>query len=89
MALAYSRKILRVDLNSEKVTSQEIDQEDAGKFIGGAGLAAKMLWDETGRDTQPLSEENPLIFMISPLTGTAVPSSRRYNVVAISPLTNI
>ncbi|MFC2066946.1 aldehyde ferredoxin oxidoreductase N-terminal domain-containing protein [Chloroflexota bacterium] len=89
MASDYTRKILWVDLTEEKITIRDMDREAARKFIGGAGLAARILWDETGADTQPLSEENPLIFMIGPLSGTAVPSSSRYTVAAISPLTNI
>lgn len=89
MVSNYTRKILWVDLTRGRVESQDLDKEAARKFVGGAGLAAKILWDETKADTQPFSEENPLIFMIGPLSGTAVPSSSRHTVAAISPLTNI
>ena len=89
MTSDYVRKILRVDLGLEKIIPQDMDAEATRKFIGGSGLTAKIMWDETGPDTQPFSEENPLIFMIGPLTGTAVPSSSRYTVTSISPLTGI
>ena len=85
----YSRKILRVDLTSQKIDSREPDKDVARKFIGGAGLAARIIWDETGSDTQPFSAETPFVFMIGPLTGTAVPSSSRYTVSTLSPLTGM
>ncbi len=85
----YTSKILRVDLTDKRIISQDLDQETARKFIGGAGLAAKLLWDETDAGTDPLSPQNLLMFMIGPLTGTPVPSSSRYIVAGLSPLTNI
>ncbi len=85
----YTSKILRVDLTGEEITSQDVNQETARKFIGGAGLAAKILWDETDAGTDPLSSQNRLMFMIGPLTGTPVPASSRYIVAGLSPLTNI
>ncbi|MBI2910102.1 MAG: aldehyde ferredoxin oxidoreductase family protein [Chloroflexi bacterium] len=83
------RKILQVDLSSETIGSYELDDGLMRKFVGGAGLAAKILYDETDANTQPLSADNPLIFMVGPLTGTPVPSANRYTVAAISPATGI
>lgn len=88
MISGYAGKILWIDLSEEKVAIKDLDMEMARKYIGGVGFAAKLLWDETNADTEPLSSENPLIFMTGPLTGI-VPSSSRYIVAAISPLTNI
>ena len=88
MAGGYTGKILWVDLSKEEVTIKDLDMGMARKYIGGVGFAAKLLWDETNAETEPLSAENPLIFMTGPLTGI-VPSSSRYTVAAISPLTNI
>ncbi len=85
----YTSKLLRVNLTDKGIISQDLDQETTRKFIGGAGLAAKLLWDETDAGTDPLSPQNRLMFMIGPLTGTPVPSSSRYVVAGLSPLTNI
>jgi len=85
----YSGRILRVDLTAMDFCTEELNDEIARKYIGGSGLAAKMLWDETTADTDPLSSENRLIFMTGPLTGTPTPSSSRFTACAISPLTNI
>ncbi|MFC2066143.1 aldehyde ferredoxin oxidoreductase family protein [Chloroflexota bacterium] len=89
MALGYCGKILRVNLTEGRVETQDFDQQTARKFIGGSGLATKLVWDETTATTDPLSPENPLIFMTGPLTGTAVPGSSRITVVSLSPLTGI
>ncbi|MFC1532435.1 aldehyde ferredoxin oxidoreductase N-terminal domain-containing protein [Thermodesulfobacteriota bacterium] len=63
-------KIVRVDLTAEKISYKDLDEGTARKYIGGAGLAAKILWDETTGNTEPLSPENLLMFMTGPLTVT-------------------
>jgi len=89
MALDYQLRVLRVDLTHGVVESQELNEQTARKFIGGSGLAAKVVWDETTATTDPFSSENPLIFMTGPLTGTAAPMSSRITVASLSPLTGI
>jgi aldehyde:ferredoxin oxidoreductase len=84
MASDCTYMILRIDLTEEKIVSQDVAQHTARKYIGGAGLAARILWDETSPDTDPLSPDNPLLFMIGPLTGTAVPSSSPFLTAANS-----
>jgi aldehyde:ferredoxin oxidoreductase len=85
----YSHRILRVDLTEGKVEIHDLEEQTPRKFIGGSGLAAKIVWDETTAATDPLSPENPLIFMIGPLTGTSAPMSSRTIVASLSPLTGI
>jgi aldehyde:ferredoxin oxidoreductase len=85
----YWGKILRVDLSSGRTTTESFDDDRARKYIGGSGLGAKMLYDETDGETDPLGAENPLIFAVGPLTGTRVYNSNRFQVVSRSPLTGI
>lgn len=85
----YTGKILRVDLDSGEIKAQDWDGEKARKFIGGVGVAAKTIWDETTASTDPFSAESPLIFMTGPVTGTRVPTSGRWIVASLSPLSNI
>ncbi|MBI2832072.1 MAG: aldehyde ferredoxin oxidoreductase family protein [Chloroflexi bacterium] len=85
----YTGKILRVNLDDGKITIEEWDQALAREFIGGVGLAAKIIWDETNAATDPFSGENPLVLMAGPVTGTRVPTSGRWSAAALSPLTNI
>jgi aldehyde:ferredoxin oxidoreductase len=85
----YMDKLLYVDLSQLKSEMRELDIEDAKKYMGGSGLAAKILYDETGKRTDPLGPENVLIFMTGPFAGTRALSSSRYVVVSKSPLTGL
>ena len=89
MLKGYNGKILRLDLSNGDTDFQQINEPTARKYIGGVGLAAKILWDETTPDTTPFSPENELVFMTGPLTGSSLPKSSRYIVAGISPLTGI
>ena len=82
-------KVLKVDLSNKKVEIEELKKETLKKYIGGSGLGTKYLYELTGNDTDPLGEENVLIFMTGPLTGTKAFSSDRFQVITKSPLTNI
>ena len=83
----YTGKILRIDLSRGTVKTQELRKEDAVRFIGGVGLAAKIIHDEVGAEVSPYNPDNLLVFMTGPLEGTMVPCSARYAVCARSPLT--
>jgi aldehyde:ferredoxin oxidoreductase len=83
----YMGKILRVDLTKGRVEAEKLDEKMAGKFIGGSGLATKILHDETGAQTDPLGPENRLIFMTGPFAATPVITSGRHHMVTKSPLT--
>ena len=83
----YMGKILEVDLTSSRVRVRDLKEEDADMFIGGIGLATKLIFDEMDPRVEPFSPDNVLIFMTGPLTGTMVQCSGRYVVAAKSPLT--
>jgi len=88
-AKGYFGKILRVDLTSGEIRTEELEDGTAESFIGGNGLGTKILCEETTVDTDPLGSENPLIFAVGPLTGTGLFNSDRFDVVSRSPLTGI
>ena len=85
----YMGKILRVDLTSGRIWNEDVNPSCAEQFIGGAGLAARHLWELCGPDSDPLGPENPLIFMTGPLAGTEAPSCGRFVVCARSPATGL
>ena len=91
----YNGKIAYIDLSSLDVEVKDLDPKIAEDYLGGAGLSAKLTYDLlTEGDYQALQKDpwlskNPLIFATGPLTGTATPSSSRYCVTGISPLTGI
>ncbi|HXZ36165.1 MAG TPA: aldehyde ferredoxin oxidoreductase N-terminal domain-containing protein, partial [Thermodesulfobacteriota bacterium] len=83
----YMGKILRVDLTKGRAEAETLDENLAKKFIGGTGLATKILYDETGPETDPLGPKNRLIFMTGPFAATPVITSGRHHMVTKSPLT--
>jgi len=85
----YHGKVLKVDLSGGKIVEESIPEQLYQKFLGGAGLATKILWDEVPENANPLGPENRLIFMTGSLTGVIAPSTGRYSVVAKSPQTGI
>jgi aldehyde:ferredoxin oxidoreductase len=83
----YTGKVLDINLSTKEIGEYEISDEDRELFLGGRFMSTKILWDELQPGIDPLSEENVLIVMTSPLTGTNAPSSSRYDISAKSPLT--
>lgn len=93
--IGYNGKIAYVDLSNKKWESKDLDPQIAKEYLGGTGLSAKLTYDllsdndyETLKN-DPFHEINPLIFATGPVTGTIRPSSGRYTVTGISPLTKI
>ena len=89
MTKVYTPKILKINLREETTEIFNVPQQRTRDFIGGSGLACRILFDMIDKDTEPLSASNPLLFMTGPLTGTSAPSSGRHVVCARSPLTNL
>jgi aldehyde:ferredoxin oxidoreductase len=91
----YNGKVAHINLNNSKIEISDLDPIVAEQYLGGVGLSAKLTYDMLTEDDyhklneNPLNEINPLIFATGPLTGTSTPSSSRYSVTAISPLTGI
>ncbi|MBU7013223.1 MAG: aldehyde ferredoxin oxidoreductase family protein [Theionarchaea archaeon] len=85
----FRGKILVVDLSSETIKTELVNEEIARAFLGGAGYAVRYLYDLVDEGTDPLGPENPLFFMTGPLTGTLAPSAGRWVVCAKSPLSQI
>lgn len=90
MMHGYYNKKLRINLDCEKIETDTIPDVLLDRFIGGSGLAAKMLYDHPNADlSAPFSSRNPLIFATGPFTGSTIPCSGRHAVVGQSPLTGI
>jgi aldehyde:ferredoxin oxidoreductase len=85
----YTEKLLRIDLTSGSSREEQIDPVLLRAFIGGRGLGAALLYREVGKEADPLSPENKLIFTSGPLVGTTAPCSGRFCVSTKSPQTGI
>ena len=58
-------------------------------FLGGQGIAAKILFERAPSDVEPFSPDNLLIFSTGLLHGTPVPGANRTAVNTFSPQTNL
>jgi aldehyde:ferredoxin oxidoreductase len=85
----YFSKILEIDLDTGSHKIADIPDALLRDTIGGSGLGAKLLFDRTGKETDPLGPDNRLIFAAGPFTGTKIPSTGRHAIVGKSPLTGI
>jgi len=88
MLKGYAGKMAFVDLGSGSIKEEPLDEETGRHFIGGFGLGARILYERMKANVDPLGPDSLLGFVTGPLTGTTVPSTSRYTVVAKSPLTN-
>ncbi|MCE4603000.1 MAG: aldehyde ferredoxin oxidoreductase family protein, partial [Desulfurococcales archaeon] len=82
-------KLARINLSTQKVTEERIDDKTLRKFIGGRGLGAYLALKEIPKGIDPFSPENKVYILTGPIVGTAAIESGRYHVVAKSPLTGI
>jgi aldehyde:ferredoxin oxidoreductase len=68
----YAGKYLEIDLSTEKIEEFSFSDETLRSYIGGRGLAAKILWDRLGElweTVDPFGTENLLLLLTGPLTG--------------------
>src|SRR6056297_719593 len=84
----YTGKILRVNLTTGEVKVEALDEKLAKKYIGGRGLGTKIYYNEVSPKIDALSEENKILFVTGPLTGTPTVTTARYMVVTKSPLSD-
>lgn len=80
-------RVLHVDLATGRHQILEPAREDYLRFIGGKGLAGRLLTPHAANDWN--APDTPLLFMVGPLTATIAPTSGRATVMSLSPLTNI
>src|SRR4030042_872151 len=83
----YIGQVLRVNLSNGKIRKEPLREDRARDFVGGVGLAARILYEELAPKIDPLGPENKLVFMTGPLNGTMIPAASRAAVGAKSPYT--
>lgn len=82
-------KILEVNLDSRTFATMEPEEEIYRMYLGGTGLAARLMFDMKCWEFDPLSPENPLFIMAGPAVGTNFPGTGRIEICAKSPLTGM
>ena len=83
----YHGRFLEVDLTGRTTRELPISDDFCKKYIGGATMAAALIYDRISPGLDPLSPDNPMIMATGPLTGSPIPMVSRYAVAGISPLT--
>jgi len=81
----WAGKMLRVNLTTGSITTEPT--EPYKDYIGGMGLANKIMFDEVPAGTDPLSPENKIIFAVGPLTASGVPLAGRTTICSLSTFT--
>src|SRR5574341_1732158 len=84
----YAGRILRVDLTRGKIWSHPWSPEEMRLYLGGAGLGAKILWDEVPAEAGWDHPENRLILATGPLAGLPVWGTGGLSVVTRGAMTN-
>ena len=85
--MAWTRKILRVDLTKGTCKSEPLNMDWAQQYLGQRGLATKYFVAEVDPKVDPLSPANKMIMATGPLTGTPASTGGRYSVITKGPLT--
>jgi aldehyde:ferredoxin oxidoreductase len=87
--LGYNGTIALINLSTRSFEKIELSEEVALKYIGGSGIGTYFLMKYSRFDVDPLSPENPLIYMTGPFTASGVPTSGRHHIITKSPQTGI
>lgn len=83
----YVKKVLKVDLTRRETEVIPLDEKLVEKYIGGEGLASRLLYDMVSPELDALGPENPILVFTGPLTGTRAPGGNLTAIVSVSPLT--
>lgn len=81
--------ILKIDLTTGATEEYRIPDAWEKDFLGGASLAARLLYDALSPELDPLSPDAPLLFMNGPLSGTAGPTVGRFVICGKGPATGL
>ncbi|MBY8985673.1 MAG: aldehyde ferredoxin oxidoreductase family protein [Candidatus Lokiarchaeota archaeon] len=87
MTNGYFGKILWIDLSKGDFKEESLPDQYYRLYLGGYGLATKLIYENMPAKTDPLSPESIFGFFPGLLTGTAAPLTGRFMVAGKSPLT--
>lgn len=85
----YHGKILEIDLSKGTIQKKPLSPSIVEQYLGGRGLATRILFDEIDPQCDPLGAENGIVIATSPLIGIRAPTACRGHMVFKSPLTGL
>ncbi|MFX0039544.1 MAG: aldehyde ferredoxin oxidoreductase family protein [Promethearchaeota archaeon] len=88
MGTGFFGKILWINLSKKKFKEELLPNEYYRQYLGGYGLAVRLIYEKMPAKVDPVSSESIFGFFPGLLTGTPAPFSGRYMVAGKSPLTN-
>jgi aldehyde:ferredoxin oxidoreductase len=84
MAYGYAGNILRIDLTDERI-SKTPTSEYARAFLGGRGINARLMFEESKAGVSAFDPDNPVIIGAGPLVGTGIIGGARHEITTRSP----
>jgi aldehyde:ferredoxin oxidoreductase len=81
--------ILKIDLTTGNIEEYQIPEAWQKDFLGGASLAARILYSSLRKELDPLAADAPLLFITGPLTGTSGPTTGRFVICGKGPATGL
>ena len=81
--------ILKIDLTSGRMEPFTVPADWERDYLGGASLAARLLYSTLAPDLDALAPESPLLFLNGPLSGTLGPTVGRFVACGRSPATGL
>jgi aldehyde:ferredoxin oxidoreductase len=85
----YGGRTLHVDLSSGRSEIRPLDERTARAFLGGNGLAARLLWEAAVPGADAFDPATPVALAVGPITDTIVPGNSRACVATKSPQTGL
>lgn len=82
-------KVIMIDLSERLVSEFPWTDEDRKRTLGGKVMAADILYHHVKPGMTAFDDDNWIVISTGPLTGTGAPSSARFNISTISPLTGL
>ncbi|MFB6130818.1 MAG: aldehyde ferredoxin oxidoreductase family protein [Salinigranum sp.] len=79
--------LLTIDVTDRTAETTDIDDLLA-EFVGGRGIATKLVHDRVPYDADPLGPENRLVFSTGPMQYSRMSFTGRMNATSLSPLTD-
>ncbi|MBI2466881.1 MAG: hypothetical protein HYV62_03535, partial [Candidatus Rokubacteria bacterium] len=85
----YGGRVLSVNLTTGGSQIRALDDSTARAFLGGNGLAVRLLWEAVPPGIDPFHPANAIALAVGPITDTLVPGNSRACIATKSPLTGL
>ena len=85
MSYGWAGRLLRVNLSTQTFAYES--DEKYFSYIGGKGMANRIVYDEVPMNTEPTAPESKIVFAVGPNTGSSAPCSGRTTISFLSPFT--